>query len=135
MRIPTIFVAAAVLACSLLGVGVLSQSADGAAKPQEQDLTYQMYANVDAEGDLGSNHDAVKVQLAADSHIYTVSFAHQIIHCAASVQAGRAGGTDPVFVVSSVVAQSGKSAFLTRFTDPDGNKINEPFMITVTCSK
>ncbi|WP_338182847.1 hypothetical protein [Jatrophihabitans sp.] len=94
-----------------------------------------MYANVDAEGDLGSNHDAVKVSLDAADHVYTIKFAHTISHCAATVQAGRAGGSDPVLAASSVVAQSGTGAFVTRFTDPDGNTINDPFMITVTCIK
>jgi hypothetical protein len=136
VRIPNIVGASVATAClSLVGFGVLIQSADGAAKPQEQDQTYQMFANVDAEGDLGSNHDAVKVSLEAGDHIYTIRFAHYIDTCAATVQAGRAGGTDPVIAASSVVAQSSRTAFVTRFTDPDGNRVNEPFMITVTCNR
>jgi hypothetical protein len=134
VKISTTWLALTASGCfALIGVGALSQTADGAAKPQEQDQTYQMYANVDAEGDLGSNHDAVRVKLDAGTHIYTVKFAHEISHCAASVQPGRAGGSDPVKAASSVLAQGGPKVFLARFTDPDGNIINDPFMLTVTC--
>jgi hypothetical protein len=51
-----------------------------------------MYANVDAEGDLGSNYDAVSVQAAY--HEYDVTFKKPIGHCAAVVQSGKAGGSD-----------------------------------------
>ena len=98
--------------------------------------TFQMYANVDAEGDLGSNFDAVSASLETISPTYVVTFTQPIGHCAAAAQAGKAGGPDIVNFAESVVLAGGAKSFVVGFkTAADGQLIREPFMLTVTCSR
>jgi hypothetical protein len=96
-----------------------------------------MYANVDAESDLGSNYDAVSAMPVPGSSEYIVTFAKPIGHCAAVVQPGKAGGPDNVDYVSSEVVRASKKSFDVSFGIPDSDGSvelkHEPFMLTVTC--
>ncbi|MBE7189676.1 hypothetical protein [Jatrophihabitans endophyticus] len=121
-------------AAAVVGVGVAAQASQShTAIPKHTVATYQMFANVDAEGDLGSHYDATKVHLNQVSGNYTVTFSKPIGSCAAQAQPGKAGGPDPVRMqaISTVVAHGTKS-FDVHFTI-DGAGQFEPFMLTVTC--
>lgn len=98
--------------------------------------TFQMYANVDAEGHLGSNFDAVSVTPQSIGPNYLVTFTQPIGHCAAAAQAGKAGGTDEASFVSSIVVPGGPRSFVVGFSVPgSGSLKKEPFMLTVTCTR
>ena len=62
-----------------------------------------MFANMDAEADLGSNYDAVGAKPLPGSTEYVVTFSKPSGHCAAAVQPGEAG-SDPVDFVETRVA-------------------------------
>jgi hypothetical protein len=96
---------------------------------------FQMYANVDAEGDLGSNVGAVSASRISTGE-YSVVFNRPIGSCAAIAQAGEAGGTDPIYPVPSAVSfdHSNADGWDLQFVDsPTRTAINTPFMLTVTC--
>jgi hypothetical protein len=99
--------------------------------------TYQMYADVDAEGDLGSNVDAVKVVVnTPKTGVYTVTFDKPIGSCAATAQPGEAGGTDePLQLASTATFVQGQpDAWQVAFFDAHSNEFAAtPFMLTVTC--
>ena len=121
---------------SLLGTGV----AGAAPSPSATSLpaTFQMYANVDAEFDLGSNVGAASVRQVPGALSYKVTFKKPIGHCAAAVQVGKAGGTDGEDFVSTEVDPDGPNAFDVEFGVMQGTGwelFHEPFMITVTCKK
>lgn len=130
----------AVTAIAATGVGVgaaATRHADVHAKAASKPATFQMYANVDAESDLGSNYDAVSAKALPGSTEDIVKFSKPIRHCAAVVQPGKAGGPDGVDYVSSEVIAAGKKSFDVSFakTFDDGSWSNkrEPFMLVVTC--
>jgi hypothetical protein len=117
---------------SLLGIGVAGASpAAAVAKPP----TVTLYANVDAEGDLGSNYGAVSAHRYSDVAIYyVVTFKRAIGACAAVVQAGKAGGTDNTQSAPSLAVADGTNAFQVVLSDNRTNyNISDPFMMTVTC--
>jgi hypothetical protein len=99
--------------------------------------TFQMYANVDAEGDLGSNVDAVKAIVAKpETGVYIVTFDKPIGSCSATAQPGEAGGTDEPYQLASTATyvkgqpDEWELAFFNAFT----NEFQAtPFMVTVTC--
>jgi hypothetical protein len=99
--------------------------------------TFQMYANVDENGDLGSNVDAVSAAEHQDNGAtsYVVKFSKPIGNCAAVAQPGFAGGdltaiADP----SAVFADSSDdSGFDVVFLSPSGKTDASAFMMTVTC--
>lgn len=96
---------------------------------------FQMYANLDAEGDLGSNFDAVSAKRVSTGE-YQVVFDRPIGACAAVAQAGQAGGTDPIFPVPSAVSfdATNADAWDIEFVDSaTRTAINTSMMITVTC--
>jgi hypothetical protein len=96
---------------------------------------FQMYANVDAEGDLGSNFDAVSATRISTGQ-YSVVFNQPIGSCAAVAQAGQAGGTDPILPIPSAVSFNASDAdgWELEFVDgPTRTAINTAFMLTVTC--
>jgi hypothetical protein len=119
--------AAATLIALTAGFGTGAATGSSASS-----ATYEMYANVDAEGDLGSNYDAVSVKLVADT--YLVKFSHSIGSCAAVVQPGKAGGPDPVKAAESTVIPLSDKTFGVQFVAAAlGNVTTDPFMLTVTC--
>lgn len=126
-------VALGAVTSSLLGVGVAGAApAATTAKP----ATFQMYANVDAESDLGSNSGAVSAKPVPGSSAYFVTFKKPIGHCAAVVQPGKAGGSDNVDFVDTIVSFAGPNTFSVAFGIPGDNGTelkHEPFMMTVTC--
>jgi hypothetical protein len=96
---------------------------------------FQMYANVDAEGDLGSNVDAVSATRTAKGQ-YSVVFDRPIGSCAAVAQAGQAGGTDPILPIPSAVsfAPDNADGWDLEFVDsPTRATFDTAFMLTVTC--
>jgi hypothetical protein len=95
-----------------------------------------MYANVDAEGDLGSNFDAAAAARTSAGN-YAVRFTKPIGSCAAVAQAGQAGGTDPIYPIPSAVSfdPSNPDQFDLQFVDsPTRTALNTAFMLTVTCA-
>jgi hypothetical protein len=113
----------------------LSFNKQGRRGPAGKSPTFQMFANVDGEGDLGSNHDAVGVTNGSPGE-YTVKFSKPIGHCAAVAQSGKAGGPDkPASVVSTVqpAITDPSHTVLIDFVDLAGHAANTPFMVTVTC--
>jgi hypothetical protein len=97
--------------------------------------TFQMYANVDAEGELGSNVDAVKVE-RIESGLYDVTFNAPIGSCAASVQSGEAGGTDlpeALATVARYISGSPDAWQVGLFNAATNSFESSPFMLTVTC--
>jgi hypothetical protein len=96
---------------------------------------FQMYANVDAEGDLGSHVGAVSATRISKG-TYSVVFNRPIGSCAATAQSGEAGGTDPVFSVPSTVTfdANNADAWDIQFVDSPTRAVEDtPFMVTVTC--
>jgi hypothetical protein len=111
------------------------QGARGAPGSAAQSETFQMYANVDAEGDLGSNVDAVKAVMIA-AGLYEVTFSKPIGACAASAQPGEAGGTDVPLALASVarfIAESPDTWQVGLFNAQTNSFESSPFMLTVTC--
>ena len=110
--------------------GAVSCTVPASVKPLPiYNATFQMYANVDAEGDLGSNYGAVSAQWVEAVDLYRVTFAHPIGSCAAAVQVGKAGGTDSSTFVSTIVFDAGTNTFDIEFSPHP----EQPFMLTVTC--
>lgn len=99
--------------------------------------TFQMYANVDAEGDLGSNVDAVKAMVdKPETGVYIVTFDKPIGSCAATAQPGDAGGTDKPTQLASTAeyVQGQPDEWLVAFFNYNTNEFEAtPFMVTVTC--
>ena len=118
---------------SLLGIGVAGAAPAATSKP----ATFQMYADVDAEGDLGSNSGAVRVDPLGGSIGYVVTFNKPIGRCAANVQPGKAGGPDLVRAAMPVVNFAGRNYATTKsfnvLFDTGSAFIRDPFMMTVTC--
>jgi hypothetical protein len=110
------------------------RGAPGRRGPAGVSTSFQMYANVDAEGDLGSNLDAVSAKRISTGE-YSVVFNRPIGSCAAAAQSGEAGGTDPIFPVPSAVSfdPSNADAWDLEFRDSSAQDLNTPFMLTVTC--
>ena len=123
------------------GLALTGVAACTVPTPAKAKTTFQMYANVDAEGDLGSNFDAVSATRgtgnANNDPIYLVTFTQPIGHCAAAVQAGKAGGPDLATFAESIIIPSGTKGLVVGFRDSTKNTgfSAEPFMLTVTCSK
>jgi hypothetical protein len=111
------------------------QGAPGTPGTSAASSTFQMYANVDAEGDLGSNVDAVTAKRVAKGS-YRVTFNEPIGSCAAVAQAGKAGGVDTSEPLPSTVefddmfSDTWDIAFLT---DNGQDLEDTPFMLIVTC--
>jgi hypothetical protein len=124
------------IGASGFGVGAAAASHPAQAKPKPL-ATFQMFANVDAEGDLGSNYDAVSAGTLPGSSQYRVKFTKPIGHCAAVVQDGKAGGPDDLSLASSDIVPLGKKGYDITFGVPDqtgqDQLKHEPFMVTVTC--
>jgi hypothetical protein len=104
-----------------------------AAKP----ATFQMFGNVDAEGDLGSNYLVKSVHAKFGGGLYYVTFKKSIAHCALMVTSGEAGGpdavrTDVVSVKYDEDVDPTHQALVTVLT-PNGDPDSDPFMITATC--
>jgi hypothetical protein len=131
-------VAAAVLMVGSMGLGEAVASAK-AKQHRHPSATFTMYANVDAEGDLGSNYLAKKVTFNADDNTYQVKFAKRVGTCAAVAQGGKAGGPDGVNPDVSEVTNVGnykttKTLRVAFIEVINGNpQIPQPFMLTVTC--
>lgn len=128
------------LAAGAIGAGLVGSGiADGAptATRTAKPATFQMYANVDAAGDLGSHHDAEKVELENPSDpFYAVIFSKPVGHCAADAQVGNANGKGKTVSATSRVISAGgngSKVFVVGFTDANGNAVTDPFMVTVTC--
>jgi hypothetical protein len=106
----------------------------GPQGPAGSSGTFQMYANVDAEGDLGSNFGATKAEATQIPGQYVVTFAQPIGSCAAVAQSGKAGGDDFAGAYPSIVNFEGTNAFIVAFVNPANNQETAtPFMVTVTC--
>ena len=108
------------------------------AGPLAWTATFQMYADVDAEGDLGSNYGAVSVKMLPSTGDlgYLVKFNKPIGHCAAVAQSGRAGGSDDSEMLASSVVNAGPNTFQVKFglLNSSGFQTDaEPFMMMVTC--
>jgi hypothetical protein len=127
-------IAAGAAGAGLLGVGV----ATGAVTTSTP-ATFQMYANVDAEGDLGSHYDALRAGIFPGSTEYFVKFKKPIGHCAAVVEIGKAGGSDDSTPASPIVVPGGLQSFHITFEQPNpggGTQLmHEPFMMIVTCRR
>jgi hypothetical protein len=108
------------------------QGPQGIAGQSASSPTFQMYANVDGEGDLGSNYDAVSAKV--DSIGYTVTFNRPIGQCAAETQPGKAGGSDSPVAATSVVDPDGPDGFRVAFYDSNLMQVSDAFMMTVTCT-
>lgn len=98
--------------------------------------TFQMYANVDQNGNLGSNYDADSVVIhnpdSASGVSYTVTFAKPIGTCAGVAQPGYAGGNLDVAAATPLVEASSSTAFDVKFPAGNGTE-HSAFMIIVTC--
>jgi hypothetical protein len=103
-----------------------------AAKP----ATFQMFGNVDAEGDLGS-HYLVKSAAHTDYGQYVVTFKKSIAHCALTVSPGEAGGPDQVRTeIASVQYDADLDPthrVIVNLLVTAGDPEDTPFMITATC--
>ena len=100
--------------------------------------TFQMFANVDAEGDLGSNYDALTAGIYGGSIDYFVKFKKPIGGCAAVVQVGKAGESDEPSPATPIMTPAGPQRFNITFENPDGNAVDlvhNPFMMMVTCAR
>jgi hypothetical protein len=99
---------------------------------------FQMYANVDAEGDLGSNLDAVRaIKLQPQQGVYNVTFSKPIGTCAASAQPGEAGGSDMALQLASAATfiKDDPDTWQVSFFNAFSNSFEDtPFMLTVTCT-
>jgi hypothetical protein len=128
---------AAAVALGAAGATVLTGTAD-AAKVKVP-ATFTMYANVDANGDLGSNAGAVSAGFVPGSPVYQVTFSKPVGSCAAVAQVGKAGGSDQNTFESTEVdidtADSFDVQFGTTTADGGSERFHEPFMLTVTCTK
>lgn len=131
-------VAAAVIAftgvgVAVFGTGVASGAPQSSSKPP---ATFQMFANVDQFGDLGSNSGAKSVKLhKSDPLVYDVTFNKPIGSCAAQVQPGFAGGNLDAGPYTSEVVDSAPKTFEIEFLDTTKNTfVTSAFMITVTCA-
>jgi hypothetical protein len=131
-------VAAAVVVSGSIGVGEAMATAK-AHQPKHPSATYTMYANVDAEGDLGSHYDATKVTFDSVQNVYHVTFSKRIGSCAAVAQPGKAGGPDGVNPDMSSVTNDGNykttKSLKVIFTNVHDGYAQEPepFMLTVVC--
>jgi hypothetical protein len=101
--------------------------------------TFQMYADVDQNGDLGSNYDAVsatETNPGSSAPNYLVTFTKPIGSCAAVVQTGYAGGSDTATPSGSIVDVDGTDAdtFRVVFTNGPTNFNTSAFMMIVTCA-
>src|SRR5579875_762818 len=96
------------LTSSLLGVG--TAGAAPAPKPAAAAGSVSLFANVDSAGDLGSHVGATSAGFNGNSDTYAVTFNRPVVHCAASAQAGRAGGTDPASAAPSVVFEAANTS-------------------------
>lgn len=129
-------VAAAMVAFTGVGVAVFGTGvASGAPQSPSKPATFQMYANVDQLGDLGSNSGAKSVKLhKSDPLVYDVTFSKPIGSCAAQVQPGFAGGDLLAGPYTSEVVDSAPKTFEIEFLDTTKNTfVTSAFMITVTC--
>lgn len=127
---------AALVVAGSVGVGE-AMAAGKAKQPTHPSATFTMYANVDAEGDLGSNFDAKSVTVTGTNQ-YKVTFTHKIGTCASVVQPGKAGGPDATPWVAGVVTNAGNykktKSLLVSFLDVESlHGAQAPFMLTVTC--
>jgi hypothetical protein len=102
--------------------------------------TFQMYANVDQNGNLGSNFDAVNSARVQDTNgdtFYSVFFSKPVGSCAAVVEPGFAGGELTAHPVPTevVIDPNNDMAFNAEFV-PSNSTSGEAsaFMMTVTCS-
>jgi hypothetical protein len=93
-----------------------------------------MYANVDAEGHLGSHVDAKSAFLSQVTGQYEVTFTKPITHCAVITQSGKVGGNDFAGPYPSLVNFDGADSIIVAFVNPT-NQVgtNTPFMMTATC--
>jgi hypothetical protein len=104
--------------------------------------TFQMYANVDGSGNLGSNFDAVsaiEVDPGTPTPSYTVTFNHPIGSCAAVAQNGFAGGAlaasgYPTRVVFDAKNPDAFDVQINENADPS-EPVSQAFMIVVTCKR
>lgn len=119
MALPaTGLVALGALGASALGVGAAGAAETGPAAIARP-ATFQMYANVDAEYDLGSNYGAVRVKQVPGPVPYIVTFKKPVGHCAAVVQVGKAGGPDADSFVSTTMDPYGANSFVVAFGTTD----------------
>jgi hypothetical protein len=102
--------------------------------------TFQMYANVDQNGNLGSNFDAVSAtefQVTGGATGYTVVFSKPVGSCAAVAQPGFAGGdlTAEPDASEVIIDPKNDMEFEVEFVAPNDD-VGEAsaFMMTVTCS-
>jgi hypothetical protein len=101
--------------------------------------TFQMYANVDGEGHLGSHYGATSAT-NFDTGTYIVTFDRPIGQCAIIAVAGKAGGTDEPHTDVAVVQPNDLGVnpdpvhqALVGFAGLNGFGDNTPFMLTMTC--
>jgi hypothetical protein len=117
----------------------------GATGPRGSDATastFQMYANVDQHGNLGSNVDAVsakEVDAGTPTPFYVVSFSHPIGSCAGVAQNGYAGGSLPASGYPTRVSNDADdpNAFdLSINENADRSEpVEQAFMLVVTCKE
>ncbi len=103
----------------------------GLAAPKP--ATFQMFANVDAEGQLGSHYDA-SAATEFSGGIYVVTFTKPVSHCAVAAQPGEATGSEADADVSVVEPNTSdpRHRLLVQFFN-DGNLDSTSFMLTATC--
>ncbi len=126
------------LAAGAVGTVVLGVGTATGATTTPTPATFQMFANVDAEGDLGSNYGALIAGIYGGSTNYFVKFKKPIGHCAAVVQIGKAGGSDQPNPASPIVTPGGPQRFDISFQVPQSGgveQLHDPFMMTVTCAR
>lgn len=103
--------------------------------------TFQMYANVDEHGNLGSNSGAVsakELDAGTPTPYYVVKFSHPIGSCAAIAQNGYAGGDLPASGYPTRVSNDPSDAdsfdiSINENADPT-EPVAQAFMIVVTCA-
>jgi hypothetical protein len=128
-----------IVAFGAIGINVFGTGPTGGGPAASSTpATFQMYANVDAEGDLGSNYDAKSAR--PFNGVYIVTFTKPIGHCAIIAQSGKAGGSDVPHPDISTVEPNAIGAnpdpvhqVLVGFTGSNGLADNTPFMLTLTC--
>jgi hypothetical protein len=103
--------------------------------------TFQMFANVDQHGNLGSNSGAVsakEVDAGTPTPSYVVTFSHPIGSCAAVAQNGYAGGDLPASGYPTRVTNDPKDADAVDVAINEeamaSEEVEQAFMIVVTCA-
>lgn len=136
MNTTTGVAAAAMIAFSAFGVTAFGPGiAGGMRHSTGHPATFQMYADVDQAGTLGSQVGVTSVtENTAGGVSYNVRFNRPIGTCAAQVQPGFASGSHGSWFDTSVVSPENSTSLWVEFWDPAKNTlVPTSFMLTVTC--